>query len=367
MYTKRNYSLKDMLIWTRHDIYKFIIIALIPVILYHFLNWKWLHLPWLPIALIGTAVAFIIGFKNNASYGRLWEARMIWGGIVNSSRSWTMQVKDFITNEFSENKHTEEALYAIKKELVYRHIAWVTALRHQMRQPKPWEVFMTLKTNQEYSNLYEIPEKMISMEDDLKKHLSPEELSYVMTKSNQATQLLSLQSKQLKELKLKGLIDDFRHMEMENMLVEFYTLQGKSERIKNFPYPRQFATLNRFFVWIFIFLLPFGIMHEFDKIGTTLLENLRENQMAYTVTGQLIFEVIAKYFIWLSLPFSVIVAWVFHTMERIGETSENPFEGNSNDVPISTIANGIEIDIKEMIDDDANKPEKLLAKNDVQM
>ena len=55
----------------------------------------------------------------------------------------------------------------------------------------------------------------------------------------------------------QGLIEDFRHMEMKNMLVEFYSLQGKSERIKNFPYPRQFATLNFYFVWIFIFQMDF--------------------------------------------------------------------------------------------------------------
>ncbi len=43
----------------------------------------------------------------------------------------------------------------------------------------------------------------------------------------------------------------------------------------------------------------------------------------------------------------IIVAWVFHTMERIGRTGENPFEGTSNDVPISTIARGIEIDLRQ--------------------
>ena len=71
-----------MLKWTSLDTLKFIVLALIPVILYEVFDYKWLHLPWLPIALIGTAVAFIIGFKNNASYERLWEARKIWGGIV---------------------------------------------------------------------------------------------------------------------------------------------------------------------------------------------------------------------------------------------------------------------------------------------
>jgi putative membrane protein len=57
------------------------------------------------------------------------------------------------------------------------------------------------------------------------------------------------------------LIEDFRHMEMQNVLVELYAFQGKSERIKNFPYPRQYATLNSIFLflWIFIVLVAFGV------------------------------------------------------------------------------------------------------------
>lgn len=342
-------------------------VSAIPILLYVLLNWKWLHLPWLPIALVGTAVAFIIGFKNNASYDRLWEARKIWGGIVNTSRSWTLMVNDFVTTEYIKKTVSDDDLWQIKKTLVYRHIAWMTALRHQLRQPRPWEFQMTQKSNQEYSQKFSVPEKKISMEDDLAKHLKEEELKFVLDKSNQATQILSLQSKHLKELKAFGCIDDFRHMQMEKLLVELFDLQGKSERIKNFPYPRQFATLNRFFVWIFILLIPFGIMNEFDKIGQSLLPILTDESSAYTSFGHSVFKFIAKHFVWLSLPFSVVVSWVFHTMERIGESSENPFEGSVNDVPISTIANGIEIDMKEMIGDDANKPEKLKAEYDVQM
>ena len=59
---------------------------------------------------------------------------------------------------------------------------------------------------------------------------------------------------------------------------------------------------------------------------------------------------IGKHFVWLSIPFSVIVFWVFHTMERISITGENPFEGTANDVPISTMSRGIEIDLREMLD-----------------
>ena len=43
------------------------------------------------------------------------------------------------------------------------------------------------------------------------------------------------------------------------------------------------------------------------------------------------------------------MSWIFHVMERIGRVGENPFEGGPNDVPISTIARGVEIDLREML------------------
>lgn len=90
MHTGKRYTFKEVILWTRRDILQLIIIAAVPTTLYQLLNWKWLTLPWLPVALLGTAVAFVIGFKNNASYDRLWEARRIWGSITNFSRSWVL-------------------------------------------------------------------------------------------------------------------------------------------------------------------------------------------------------------------------------------------------------------------------------------
>jgi len=66
--------------------------------LYEFLPVHWLAIPWLPLSVIGTAVAFYVGSKNNSSYDRMWEARKIWGAIVNSSRIWGATVRSFVTN-----------------------------------------------------------------------------------------------------------------------------------------------------------------------------------------------------------------------------------------------------------------------------
>ena len=337
MLTKKRYSVKEMMNWTRGESLVYLFSMIVITTLYDYFNLTFLRVPWTPVALIGTAVAFIIGFQNSAAYGRIWEARKIWGGIVNSSRTWAMKVMAMVSNEHSKSPVTDEELTEIKKVLIYRHIAWLTALRHAMRKPKKWEVFDEEKTNREWSSKVHIPERVFSLEDDLFHYLSAEDWEYAMDKGNKSTALLFLQSKSIKELKEKGLLWEFSFLELENLLEELFTLQGKSERIKNFPYPRQYATLSFQFVRVFMILLPFGLLPAFGDIGLQISDT---------------YPIIGKYFVWLGIPFTTAVAWVFHTMERIGRVGENPFEGSANDVPISTIARGIEIDIRQMMDED---------------
>jgi len=337
MYTKKVYKLKDMAKWTRFETLLFFVIISVFVGLYYFLNLEWLRIPWSPIALIGTAVAFVIGFQNNAAYGRIWEARQIWGGIVNTSRSFGMFVQDMVNNEYATEKLSSEKLQNEIKTLTHRHIAWMTALRHAMREAKPWETVMHEKTNKEWNKMVQPPEWNSDLIDDLKPYLSEEDLAYVLSKNNKQTAILYLQSHHLKVLKQKGVIWEFSFLELENVLQEMFTLQGKSERIKNFPYPRQFATLNHYFMWIFVLLLPLAIVPQFAEIA-------REISLTQPI--------ISSFFVSLSIPFYVVVSWVFHTMERIGRTGENPFEGSANDVPISTIARGIEIDLRQNLGED---------------
>jgi ion channel-forming bestrophin family protein len=322
MHAGRNYTFYEVLFWTRREIFKLLLLCTVPVILYDYFSIKWLSIPWLPIALIGTAVAFIVGFKNNATYSRLWEARQIWGAIVNGSRTWAIMALDFVTNKYTLSPIAESELKQIHQRLIYRHIAWITALRYELRQPRKWEN-QNKVYNREYMKYYTIPEHAEGLDVALKRLMPEDEVAAVIGKQNPAAHIIALQSADLRKLNNDGLLDDFRHMEMENMLKDFYEQQGKSERIKNFPYPRQFATLNLYFVRLFILLVPFGMLKEFENIG--------------------------EQFIWLTVPFSAMVCWVFHTMEKIGESTENPFEGTANDVPISALGRTIEIDLREML------------------
>jgi len=326
MHIGSHYKLSEFLLWTRRDIYKLILLSLIPTLLYEIVGWKWIAIPWVPIALIGTAAAFIVGFKNTQTYNRLWEARQIWGAIVNSSRTWGIMVKDFI-----------RADRPLHQQLIYTHCAWLTALRYQLREPRNWEN-LTKPYNIEYLRFYKIPEREGNLQEDLKKYLSDEDLKYISSKKNKATQIISLQSKTLKELRDAGKVDSFEYVEMERRLADLYEQQGKCERIKNFPYPRQFASINLFFIWLFVILLPFALLNEFQKLG--------------------------EHFVWLAIPFGVMVSWVFIAMEKVGEATENPFEGGANDIPMAALSRTIEIDLLDMLDE-KNLPEPLKPTNNI--
>jgi putative membrane protein len=292
--------------------------------LYALANCKWLAIPWLPIAMVGTAVAFITGFKNSASYSRLWEARQIWGAIVNDSRIWGM----LVTDTFGGDEATRKRLY-------YRHFAWLTALRYQLREPRSWEN-MQRAHNAEYRLRYRVEEWEGKVDAALAPLLSASDLARVLALKNRATHLIDLQMRDIRTFPLTEL----RLYELQHVLERLVESQGKAERIKNFPYPRQYATLNHFFIWMFIVLAPLGMLQEFQKIGAG--------------------------FVWLTIPASTIVAWVFHTMDKIGEISENPFEGSPNDVPITAMSRTIEIDLREMLGE-AEIPPALQPVNNILM
>lgn len=322
MHAGEKFTITEVIFWTRRETLVFLLIAAIPTFLVDFFDWNFITIPWLPIALVGTAVAFLVGFKNNATYDRLWEGRQIWGAIVNTSRTWGIMAKDYVSNSHNPDPVPEEELQKIRKRLVYRHIAWLTALRFQLRQTRIWESIHK-SHNKEYRNMYPVQEQDEDIQPIISKFLEPDEKERILNTKNPAAQLLATQSADLRELMDRKLIDDFRHMEMENILKDLYTHQGKCERLKNFPYPRQFATINLYFVWIFILLVPFGMIPEFEKLG--------------------------EHFVWLAVPFSALVSWIFHTMEKIGEATENPFMGGANDVPMTSLARTIEIDLREML------------------
>jgi ion channel-forming bestrophin family protein len=317
MYIRRKYGFFMTLRWSKKPLIYGVLYATLITTVFHFFKFN-VALPIQAVSILGVAVAFYLGFKNNSAYDRSWEARKIWGGIVNSSRTFGAAVTSFIHGKGKEDT---------QKTLIYRHIAWLTALRYQLRLARDWE-----HTEDRNNKIYvsQICEEYFSnLDSELLQFISHEELLTYKSKANIATQILATQAHELQKLRNLGYFDDFRHVEFHKLIALLYEDQGKSERIKNFPFPRQYSSAAVWVTMVFCALLPFGLLDTFDKEG----------------------------FIWLTIPFSGIVTWVFFLMEMIGDYSENPFEGTYNDVPITTISRSIEIDLREMINDtDIPKP-----------
>ena len=139
MITEKRITFRRLFRFSGHHFIWIMPWSTIPVLIFEFTDLHWLVVPWLPISLVGTAVAFYLGFKNNSSYDRLWEARKIWGAIINTSRSWGSYVKGFITDQYVTSPFGEQELHSIKKRLIYRHIAWLYTLRNQLLEVAPWE------------------------------------------------------------------------------------------------------------------------------------------------------------------------------------------------------------------------------------
>ena len=333
MHTGKSYKLSEFLFWTRRNLFLPFVVGVFSTAFYQLLDFKWLVIPWTVVALIGTATAFIVSFKNLQTYNRTWEARQIWGAVMSASRSWALTCRDFLENA------------DVYTELIYRHLAWLTALRYQLRASRKWET-VNSSYNREYKQFYSVPELETPLEQELLKYISRDEIKHILSTKNRAIQLLSLQSTTLKKLHQDGLIDFFKFLDMHKAVRNFTDLQGKSERIKNFPYPRQYATINTLFVKLFCLLLPLGLLREFDKLNEGM-------------TGFM-----QGHMVWLVIPFSILISWVYTSLDQVGESTENPFEGSANDVPISQMSRTAEIDIREMLGE-TDLPPSLQPKHNI--
>ncbi|RQO67847.1 hypothetical protein DBR43_25390 [Pedobacter sp. KBW06] len=176
-----------------------------------------LDIPAIIPSVLGTAIAFFIGFNNNQAYDRWWEARKIWGMLVNDSRSWARSLINYV-DEHEDSK-------PLIKKMICRHIAFLYTLKGSLRNYD--------------DNIYS-------------KYLTAEELKEIQQQSNMHNAILNIQSRDLQMLSKKGYIDGFRFMELNELLVNFSNQMGMSERIKNTIFPTTYTYLTKVFIWLFV-------------------------------------------------------------------------------------------------------------------
>lgn len=262
-----------------------------------------------PIGVLGSALAIFVAFRNNSAYGRWWEARKLWGGIVNSSRVLARLIITFSDSHSHQENYNRERSERFKNELVHNCIAWVHTLRLHLRGQKNWE--------------------------ETKPFLSDEEFREFLTFQNKPNFVHLLIGRKIYDAMANGTLGGFDSFQMEGQLLALTNYQGGCERIKNTPLPRQYDFFTRLFVYLFALMLPFGLLSFFQNaVGLS----------------------------WLIVPLSVLIALVFVIMERTGAANEDPFENKITDVPLTAICNTIEIDLRQLLGE-KELPEKLEPEN----
>ena len=310
MYIKRNIEFKSIVRFGWRAACGMAALSTTAWVMYEHFGTLLPSIPYAPVATIGTAVAVCVGFKNNSSYDRLWEARKIWGEITNLSRSLSAYL---ISVSDEESMHKASSI-------IRRQILFVNVLRAQLRKNAVWE-------NTQYLEWSKALRTDFNSEAELTQALAvtadAKERKMLSALSNPAREIMQLQITAITRLKREGIVDAFEASDLIKLCTSLIDQQGKAERIKNFPFPRQYACLSEMFVYLFILLLPFGLLHEFASMNAG--------------------------FSWLVIPLSVVIGWIFTSMEQAGDTSEDPFAYGINDVPMTAICRQIEIDLLEML------------------
>lgn len=253
----------------------------------HYLPLNEIHVPIALITVPGTVIALLLGFRTNSAYDRWWEARIIWGAIVNDSRTWVRQLLTFV--KFKSKTSPE---YLKIRKMALRHVVWNYALTKHLRKK--------------------------NVLADIKGLLDDEELTLLASKTNIPNALLYNQGADIKELFADSLIDAYQHVQLDETLVRFTDSMGKCERIKNTVFPASYSLLVDILIYLWILFLPFGLV---DMIGYILI------------------------------PTTISLAFSFLVIDRIAVYMQDPFENMPSDTPMLSLSRNIEINIRQELGD----------------
>jgi len=257
----------------------------IVTVTYYFLPFK---APELPLTIFGSALALFLGFRSNSAYQRWWEGRGLWGLMINASRNLARAARNFLPDPEARE---------LKRRIVLRQIAYVNALRCQLRRQTP--------------------------DEEVVSRLSRGEADLALERTNVANGILDETGRRIDEARRNGWIDTIQQAQMEAVLVDIANAQGGMERLKNTPLPFQYRFLPTLFTHLFCVLLPIGLV-ETLQFATPL---------GSTIAGLMFLAVLA-----------------------IGDDLVDPFANTVHDLPLNAMCRTVEIDLLQSIGEPAPDP-----------
>lgn len=243
-----------------------------------------------PVAIVvapATFIGLLLGFRANSSYGRWWEARILWGAIVNDSRTWVRQLLQF---DQKSKPNPDSPVDETIREMCLRQSAWCFALCNSLRGKDP--------------------------APDLNALIPQEEIADLKTQKNLPNAILQRQGRELRKLYDEGRLDHYTFVEMERTLTRLTNSMGGCERIKNTVFPVSYSRMITLLIYVFVVLLPFGLVnvHAIPLVATSLC-----------------------------------LSMVFLLINQIAQFLQDPFDGHPSDTPMRALSRTIEINIRQML------------------
>jgi putative membrane protein len=259
-----------------------------------YLGWGWTFVvvPFGVLGILGTALAIFLAFRNNTAFGRWGEASQAWSAITATSRTFARLIVTFADAHAHTPQYSAAGAAAFKREMVYRHLAWVNALRMQLRGHPDVSA--------------------------LASYLAEDDIAALRQTESKTGALLVMQGRRIYDAMAAGILQGFDSFQLEGQLAAMASQQAICERIKLIPVPRQYDYFTRLFVWTFILLTPLSLVRTLVHEGVGFL----------------------------LVPLTLLITFVFAIVQRTGEVNEEPFENRITDVPLTAICRIIERDVR---------------------
>jgi ion channel-forming bestrophin family protein len=272
----------------KKELWIILVYALIVAGLHEYFELESFSIPLAVPAVLGTVISLLLGFRSQQAYDRWWEARHIWGAIVNDSRTLSRQLLTFSDG----SEETEDELNLLKKRIINRQIAWCYSLGNFLRH--------------------------VSSQGIIEKYMSKKDVEYVSHYDHPPLALLELHGKDIKRALDEGYINRYQHVEVDQTLTRLCDAMGKCERIKNTVFPVTYSLYIHFSLMLFISMLPFSLI---------------------------------EYFGYFEIPLVMAISACFLLIEKMAIHLQDPFDNKPTDTPMTTIAKNIEKDLKQMLKD----------------
>jgi len=246
-----------------------------------------------PFTLLGVSLAIFLGFRNSASYDRFWEGRKLWGTLLNVGRSLVRQSLSLTP------LNADDARILEWVDLL---AAFTHALRHQLRQSNPVE--------------------------DMQRLLPAERQTQLAGLRYRPAMILAWLGQWVRERKNEGLFGEITAAAFDQNLSILSDVLGGCERLANTLLPYPYAIMIHRTVYLYCFLLPFGLVGSIGVMTPVI---------------------------------SVLVAYTFMALECLAAEIEEPFGVSENDLALEMMSLSIEDTMREMAGQPARQVEQKTA------